>query len=49
LIIASGLAGLPPGKLATEPDIPDAASTAGGRTLSEQAALALADRGVRSC
>jgi len=48
LIIASGLAGLQPGTLATENDVPDAASLAGGRSLSERAALALADRGVRS-
>ncbi|WP_406170389.1 SDR family oxidoreductase [Streptomyces sp. NBC_00996] len=48
LVIASGLAGLPPGKPATEDDVPDATSPGGGRTLSAQAALALADRGVRS-
>jgi len=48
LVIASGLAGLQPGKLATEDDVPDAASPAGRRTLSERAALALANRGVRS-
>jgi len=49
LVIASGLAGLKPGELATEDDVPDAASPAGGRTLSERATLSLADRGVRSC
>ncbi|GAB2951913.1 hypothetical protein GCM10023080_008110 [Streptomyces pseudoechinosporeus] len=48
LVIASGLAGLQPGELATEDDVPDAALPGGGRTLSVQAALALADRGVRS-
>jgi nucleoside-diphosphate-sugar epimerase len=48
LVIASGVAGLQPGRLATEDDVPDAASPAGGRSLSERAALALADRGVRS-
>jgi len=49
LVIASGLAGLQPGELATEDDVPDAALPGGGRTLSAaQAALALADRGVRS-
>ncbi|ANP51356.1 nucleoside-diphosphate-sugar epimerase [Streptomyces griseochromogenes] len=49
LVIASGLAGLRPGRLATEDDVPDAALPGGGRTLSERAVLALADRGVRSC
>jgi len=49
LIIASGLAGLPPGHPATENDLPASTSPAGGRTLSERAVLALADRGVRSC
>ncbi|MCU1664851.1 MAG: 3-beta hydroxysteroid dehydrogenase [Pseudonocardia sp.] len=48
LVIASGLAGLQPGEAATEDDVPDAASPAGERTHSERAALALADRGVRS-
>jgi nucleoside-diphosphate-sugar epimerase len=48
LVIASGLAGLQPGEAATEDDVPDAASPAGERTPSERAALALADRGVRS-
>ena len=48
LVIASGLAGLRPGDLATEDDVPDAASPAGERSLSERAALALADRGIRS-
>lgn len=49
LVIASGLAGLQPGEIATEQDIPDTASPAGVRTLSERAVLALVDQAVRSC
>jgi nucleoside-diphosphate-sugar epimerase len=48
LVIASGLAGHTSGGLVTEADLPDPAGPAGHRTLSERAALALADRGVRS-
>jgi nucleoside-diphosphate-sugar epimerase len=47
LMIASTIAGLNPGALATERDMGDPAAT-GGRALNEQAALALAERGVRS-
>ncbi|KAB1148824.1 SDR family oxidoreductase [Streptomyces luteolifulvus] len=49
LVIASGLAGLRPGRLATEDDVPDVALPGGGRSLAARAALAFADRGVRSC
>jgi len=48
LAIASGVAGLKPGALATERDKPEPFPGAGGRVLNERAALALADRGVRS-
>jgi nucleoside-diphosphate-sugar epimerase len=48
LVIASGLAGHPGGRLVTEDDAPDPASPAGHRMLSERAALALAASGVRS-
>ncbi len=48
LVIASGLAGLAPGVVATETDVPDPDSPAGHRTLSERTALALASSGVRS-
>jgi nucleoside-diphosphate-sugar epimerase len=48
LVIASGLAGLAPGTVATENDMPDPDSPAGHRTLSERTALALASSGVRS-
>src|SRR5215213_6606840 len=47
LVIASGLAGLKPGAVATEHDMPDPASPAGLRILSERTALALAGSGVR--
>jgi len=46
--IASGVAGLKPGTLATEAERPAPLPGVGGRVLSERAALALADRGVRS-
>ena len=46
LAIASGVAGLKPGGLATERD--DPADEVSPRAASEQAALGLADRGVRS-
>jgi nucleoside-diphosphate-sugar epimerase len=48
LVIASGLAGQPPGVVVTENDVPDPDAPAGPRTLSERAALALASSGVRS-
>jgi nucleoside-diphosphate-sugar epimerase len=47
LMIASTIAGLNPGALATERHTGDPSAT-GGRALNEQAALALAERGVRS-
>ena len=46
LAIASGVAGLKPGVVATEQDHPD--DYVSPRVASEQAALALAERGVRS-
>lgn len=49
LVIASGLAGLPPGRTATEEAVPDPALPGGERALAVRAALALADRRVRSC
>jgi nucleoside-diphosphate-sugar epimerase len=48
LAIASGVARLKPGELATERDMGEPAPGAGGRVLNERAALALAQRGVRS-
>lgn len=48
LAIASGVAGLNPGELATERDMGEAFPGAGGRILNERAALALAERGARS-
>jgi len=48
LAIASGLAGLKPGTLATERDVAEPFPGAGGRALNERAALAFAERGVRS-
>jgi len=50
LVIASGLAGLKPGAVATEEDVPDPDSPAGHRALSERTALGLglAGSGVRS-
>ncbi len=48
LAIASGVAGLKPGTLATERDMGEAFPGAGGRVVNERTALALADRGVRS-
>jgi nucleoside-diphosphate-sugar epimerase len=48
LVIASGLAGLAPGTLATEDDVPVPGSPAGHRALSERAALSFAGSGVRS-
>jgi nucleoside-diphosphate-sugar epimerase len=46
LVIASGLAGLSPGRVATERDVPDPAVHP--RTAGAELAIALADRGVRS-
>ncbi|QYN32755.1 SDR family oxidoreductase [Pseudonocardia sp. DSM 110487] len=46
LLIASGFAGFPAGRVATERDLPDPSGYA--RIASAQAVLALADRGVRS-
>jgi nucleoside-diphosphate-sugar epimerase len=48
LAIASGVAGLKPGTLATERDMGDPLPGPGGRVINERAALALAERGVRS-
>jgi nucleoside-diphosphate-sugar epimerase len=48
LVIASGLAGLEPGALATEEDVPDTGGPARGRALNERSALALAADGVRA-
>jgi nucleoside-diphosphate-sugar epimerase len=48
LAIASGVAGLRPGALATERDMPEPFPGAGGRVLNERTALALAEHGVRS-
>jgi nucleoside-diphosphate-sugar epimerase len=48
LAIASGVAGLKPGELATERDTAEPFPGAGGRIRNERTALALAERGVRS-
>ncbi len=48
LAVASGLAGLAPGTLATERDMGEPSPGPGGRVLNERAVLALAERGVRS-
>ena len=48
LVITSGTLSLPAGRVATERDTPDAGSAGSHRIASEQAALALAARGVRS-
>jgi nucleoside-diphosphate-sugar epimerase len=48
LAVASGVAGLKPGTLATERDMAEPFPGAGGRVLNERAVLALAARGVRS-
>ena len=47
-VIASGTAALRPGVLATEDDVPDPNSAGSHRAPSEQAAISLAERGVRS-
>jgi nucleoside-diphosphate-sugar epimerase len=46
--IASGLAGLRAGEMATEDDRPEPTPGAGGRVMNERTALGLAERGVRS-
>jgi nucleoside-diphosphate-sugar epimerase len=48
LAVASGVAGVKPGTLATERDFGEAFGGPGGRVLNERMALDLADRGVRS-
>jgi nucleoside-diphosphate-sugar epimerase len=48
LVIASGTLALAPGRLATERDSADPGSPAAARIASEQTALSLASRGVRS-
>ena len=48
LAIASGLAGVRPGSVSTEADRPEPFPGPGGRVSNERAALALAERGVRS-
>ncbi len=48
LAIASGLAGLKPGVLATERDTPEPSPGPGGRIGNERVALGLAERGVRA-
>ena len=48
LAVASGVAGLKPGAVATERDMAEPFPGPGARVLNERAALALSDRGVRS-
>jgi nucleoside-diphosphate-sugar epimerase len=48
LAIASGVAGLKPGTLATERDRPEPFPGPGGRIANERTALGFAERGVRS-
>jgi nucleoside-diphosphate-sugar epimerase len=48
LAIASGVAGVKPGALASERDMGEPFGGAGGRVINERAALAIAGRGVRS-
>jgi len=48
LVITSGVAALPAGRVGTERDEPDRASAGSHRIASEDAALGLAARGVRS-
>lgn len=48
LVIASGLAGLAPGRIATERDRPDLAQAPSPRVRTAQVTLELAERGVRS-
>jgi len=49
LVVTSGTAHLPPGRSSTEDDAPDVQCPARHRIPSEEATLALAQRGVRSC
>ena len=48
LVVAFPTMALRPGRLATEEDTPDPKSPGGGRIPSEEAALALDSKGVRS-
>ena len=48
LAVASGVAGLKPGEVATERDRAEPFPGPGGRVLNERAVLAMANRGVRS-
>lgn len=48
LVVTSGTMVVPPGRVATEDDIADPDSVAAPRVASEQAALAMTSRGVRS-
>jgi nucleoside-diphosphate-sugar epimerase len=48
LVVTSGVAHLPPGRLSTEEDAPDPGSVAVHRIASEASTLALASRGVRA-
>jgi nucleoside-diphosphate-sugar epimerase len=47
LVVASGLAGLPPGKIALESDTPDPDLPGGQRSFAANKTLDLAERGVR--
>lgn len=49
LVVASGLAGFPGGRVVDEQDRPAAEGPASGRAVAAERTLALADRGVRSC
>ena len=49
LVVTSGTLLLPPGRLATEVDVPDPTAAAAFRIPSEEATLALAESGVRAC
>jgi nucleoside-diphosphate-sugar epimerase len=48
LVVTSGTLVLPPGRTGTESDAPDPAAPGAARAVGEQAALALAERGVRA-
>jgi nucleoside-diphosphate-sugar epimerase len=48
LVVTSGTLVLPPGRIGTESDAPDPAAPGAARVVGEQAALALAERGVRA-
>ncbi len=47
-VVTSGTAGLTPGRLVTEKDVLEPGGAGGPRVLSENAAIAMAGRGVRS-